>query len=97
MLGREGDEPRRVAAGRDDGHGRRRVQHERELRTDSERRAAHQAATDSITGLANRKDFADGVDDHVGAVEVEVGFGVAGDGEPVGGSEVVGLAAVTRS
>lgn len=33
----------------------------------------------------------------VGAVEVEVGFGVAGDGEPVGGSEVVGLAAVTRS
>jgi diguanylate cyclase (GGDEF)-like protein len=38
------------------------LQHERELRVDGERRAALQAATDSITGLANRKGFADGVD-----------------------------------
>lgn len=38
------------------------LQHERELRADGERRAARQAATDSITGLANRKGFADGVD-----------------------------------
>jgi diguanylate cyclase (GGDEF)-like protein len=38
------------------------LQHERELRADGERRAAEQAATDSITGLANRKGFADGVD-----------------------------------
>ena len=38
------------------------LQHEAELRVDGERRAALQAATDSITGLANRKGFADGVE-----------------------------------
>lgn len=38
------------------------LQHESELRADSDRRAALQAATDSVTGLANRKGFADGVD-----------------------------------
>lgn len=38
------------------------LQHEAELRADGERRAAQQAATDSITGLANRKGFADGVE-----------------------------------
>jgi len=38
------------------------LQHESELRADGERRAALQAATDSITGLSNRKGFADGVD-----------------------------------
>ncbi len=38
------------------------LQHEAELRAAGERRAAEQAATDSITGLANRKGFADGVE-----------------------------------
>ncbi|WP_344696351.1 bifunctional diguanylate cyclase/phosphodiesterase [Sphingomonas rosea] len=38
------------------------LQHEAELRADGERRAARQAATDSITGLANRKGFAEGVE-----------------------------------
>jgi len=38
------------------------LQHEAALRADGERRAALQAATDSITGLANRKGFADGVE-----------------------------------
>ncbi|GLR47454.1 putative bifunctional diguanylate cyclase/phosphodiesterase [Sphingomonas astaxanthinifaciens] len=38
------------------------LQHEAELRADGEQRAARQAATDSITGLANRKGFADGVE-----------------------------------
>jgi predicted signal transduction protein with EAL and GGDEF domain len=38
------------------------LQHERELRVHGEQRAALQAATDSITGLANRKGFADGID-----------------------------------
>lgn len=38
------------------------LQHERELRADGERRAAEQAATDTITGLANRKGFSDGVE-----------------------------------
>ena len=38
------------------------LQHERELRAAGERLAAEQAALDAITGLANRKGFADGVD-----------------------------------
>lgn len=38
------------------------LQHETELRAASDRRAALQAATDSVTGLANRKGFADGID-----------------------------------
>lgn len=38
------------------------LQHEAELRADGERRAAQQAATDSITGLANRKGFAEAVE-----------------------------------
>ncbi len=38
------------------------LQHERELRVEGERRAALQASTDAITGLANRKGFADGVE-----------------------------------
>lgn len=38
------------------------LQHEAELRVDSERRAEREAATDTITGLANRRGFADGVD-----------------------------------
>jgi diguanylate cyclase (GGDEF)-like protein len=37
------------------------LQHEAELRATGERRAAVLAATDSVTGLANRKGFADGV------------------------------------
>jgi diguanylate cyclase (GGDEF)-like protein len=38
------------------------LQQEAALRAEGERRAALQAATDSITGLANRKGFAEGVD-----------------------------------
>jgi diguanylate cyclase (GGDEF)-like protein len=38
------------------------LQQEAALRADGERRAALQAATDSITGLANRKGFAEGVE-----------------------------------
>lgn len=38
------------------------LQQEAALRFEGERRAAVQAATDSITGLANRKGFAEGVD-----------------------------------
>lgn len=38
------------------------LQQEAALRADGERRAARQAATDSITGLANRKGFAEGVE-----------------------------------
>jgi diguanylate cyclase (GGDEF)-like protein len=38
------------------------LQHERELRVEGERRAVLQASTDAITGLANRKGFADGVE-----------------------------------
>ena len=37
------------------------LQHEAELRADGERRAAVMAATDALTGLANRKGFADGL------------------------------------
>lgn len=37
------------------------LQHEAELRADGERRAAIMASTDSLTGLANRKGFADGL------------------------------------
>lgn len=37
------------------------VQHEAELRADGERRAAIMASTDSLSGLANRKGFADGL------------------------------------
>ncbi len=38
------------------------LQQEAALRAEGERNAAIQAATDSITGLANRKGFAEGVD-----------------------------------
>ncbi|WP_300975380.1 EAL domain-containing protein [Sphingomonas sp. LHG3406-1] len=38
------------------------LQQEAALRADGEQRAARQAATDSITGLANRKGFAEGVE-----------------------------------
>ena len=37
------------------------LQHEAELRADGERRAAIMASTDILTGLANRKGFADGL------------------------------------
>lgn len=37
------------------------LQHEAELRADGERRAAIMASTDVLTGLANRKGFADGL------------------------------------